>query len=188
MTKYKEGDKFKAKKDFGIVKAGEILIAKDHFTTKDLNWYAGEGFVSLHGYLNDGYGGQYLELVKEEEEMQFDMKKNNWYITFSNEEEFNLVQEWLKSKGFSPKYSDKYDADADCFTKAPFSDSEDEYIRDSKSCAKAEGAEEIKIKFKIVIDCVTFPEVKSERNLKIEELEQSIKEAQALLNELKALK
>ena len=57
-----------------------------------------------------------------------------------------------------------------------------------KNSLKATERYEIKLNFKAVVDSVEYPVIKSERDLKIEELEQSIKEAEERLNELKGLK
>lgn len=188
MSKYKTGDKVKV-----------ISCERKSYWYSDL---VGKEFIllgvdkSFGPFIqeNEHFGRSFfsecdIEIVQEKEQMKseaFNLKKNPWYITFSNEEEFNLIQEWLKSNGLSARYSENYDPGADCLTLSRSAIAS--YIRDSVVCAKGCGAKEIKLTFKTVVDSVEYPCVKSERDLKIEELQATIEKAKQQIEQLKEIK
>lgn len=182
MSKFKAGDKFKAKKDFGVVKAGEILVAKDYFTTKDSQWYAGEGFVSLHGYLNDGYGDEYLELVKDKVSPEDEVT-----ITTTYGELAKVYTVMGKVNGH------QYGKTLYRISDNIFTDNEikNKRIFDSVRNLSWEGLKDYNSYQKEWIKAL-FGEQESEEEkakaLKIKELEESINNAKKQLEELKSLK
>lgn len=113
-----------------------------------------------------------IELVKEEKEvMQFDMNKEAWFIRVANEHEFNAARDWIKSKGFDFMFSDKWYLG--CTGIAHNSgDGAEVYRLDETDDADLHY--EVKPSFKTVVDSVTFPEVKTELQKEIEELEKII--------------
>lgn len=139
--------------------------------------------IDLKSYLVEGD----IEFVKEEkEEMQFDMKKEPWYIRVANEQEFNAACDWVKSKGLDFKYSGNYFKGLTAISNYMASDgSIYEYIHRRDVEDDLSEYKEIKLTFKTVIDSVTFPEVKTEQQKQIEELEKTILLAKQQIETLK---
>lgn len=133
-----------------------------------------------------------LKLVKEEkEEMKFDMKKEPWYIRINSKAESKAVQEWLFSKGLgwttrnAPDLTVKYENYkfiCNIFTDGIVISS---LLKTNSQGEIHESAKEIKPTFKAVVDSVTFPEVKTEQQKQIEELEKTILLAKQQIETLK---
>lgn len=119
--------------------------------------------------------------------MKFDMKTQPWFIRFSSEEEAALVDEWLE---------ENFGEVLDCYGEFIIGVSNTDnygnisnyglYWVDEVALTKTKRYE-IKLNFKTIVDSVEWPSVKSEKDLKIEELEKTIAEAQKKLQELKEM-
>lgn len=133
------------------------------------------------------YDKSRFEIVQEKE--MFDMKTNPWFIRVNNKEEYDAASEWL-NENFGNYYADT--GYIGYIVGLSNTDDRGEIhprvMWMGEDSLGATERYEVKLNFKTVIDSVEYPVVKSERDLKIEELEQSIKEAQERLNELKAMK
>lgn len=187
---YKVGDEFIIQEDScGFVKGQTVKLYQDDGSNCPLF----QGINSRYN-LCDGQEGTYfnldcvVKLVKEEkEEMQFDMSKEPWFIRYSNKEEFKLVDEWVKEN-----YGDSLGVFYQN-TMAMTNIDQSGIIRGNVMWLNEEhiksGPErhEIKLTFKTVIDSVTFPEVKTEQQKQIEELEKTILLAQQQIEELKKI-
>ena len=141
-----------------------------------------EGYNSAHNPLN-------FKLVKEEkEEMQFDMHSHPWFIRVENEQEFNAARDWVESLGFKFEYGNKYEEDIVAISNYLNSSREVEpVIHKNKEQDDQSEYNEIKLTFKTVIDSATFPEVKTEQQKQIEELEKTIFLAKQQIEELKKI-
>lgn len=170
-------------------------------------WYStklGETFV-IDGFGHNQYGGYCMghdfrdgiyecdiELVKEgKEEMQFDMKgfdlkTTPWFIRVANEQEFNAARDWVESLGFKFEYGNKYERGIVAISNYLNSRGEVEPIIHRNRVEDDQSEyHEIKLNFKTVIDSITFPEVKTEQQKQIEELEKTILLAQQQIETLK---
>ena len=185
---FKKGDKVKIVSRkfpsvwYNNVGVGKIFNVEYFRENQHGKYYMGEGFE----------GGVYecdLELVEEEkEEMQFDMKKEPWYIRIEDEQEFNAARDWVESLGFKFEYGNKYEEDIVAISNYLNSYGEVEpIIHKNKAQDDQSEYNEVKLKFKTVIDSVTFPEVKTEQQKQIEELEKTILLAQQQIEELKKI-
>ena len=179
MNKFKSGDK---------VKVVSSVLKTYWYSDKIGEVFTLYNYIPGFGWNVVGDSCSYLkecdvELVKEKEEMQFDMKKNPWFIRVNNKEEFEAAKEWVKSQGIKFKFSeDWYDqiiaVESDGFA----------------LCIRTEAGEkilnknEIKLTFKTVIDSVEYPTIESEQDKKIKELQETIETAKRQIEELKSIK
>lgn len=194
---YKVGDEFIVQEDAcGFVKGQVIKLYRDDGSGCPL-------FQGINSWYNlcDGQEGAYFDLdcvvklVKEEkEEMQFDMKgfdlkTNPWFIRVNNEQEYNAARDWVKSRGLDFKYSGDYFKGLAAISNHLYSDGRiDDYIYRCDVEDDLSEYQEIKVTFKTVVDSVTLPEVKTEQQKQIEELEKTILLAQQQIEELKGIK
>ena len=183
---YKVGDEFIIQKETcGFVKGQTVELYEDDGTNEPL--FRGDNMCYNHC---DGREGAYFDLdlvikvVKEEkEEMQFDMKKEPWYIRVANEQEYELVQNWLlENYGTNcvAEYSREFKYLTNTYSGGHVNKSWVMYGSGNKP-----ERQEIKLTFKTVIDSVTFPEVKTEQQKQIEELEKTILLAKQQIETLK---
>jgi hypothetical protein len=134
-----------------------------------------------NGYCSD------FEII---EEPSFNLKTNPWFIRVNSPEESKVVQEWLFSNGVGwiggnfeagnlwAQYLTNINVDGDQRGVIMWSH-EDIGIHES--------AKELKFKFKTVLDSVIFPEVETEQEKKLKELEETIKKAAKEIQELKGM-
>lgn len=187
---YKVGDEFIIQKDAcGFVKGQAVKLYMDDGSSVPLF----QGPNNLYN-LCDGQEGAYLDLdsvtkvVKEEKGMKseaFNLKTNPWFIRVANEQEYNAARDWVK-ENFGDYLDIGYSSD-----KKGLSNTKD----CGETCTRAMwmGEEsfnetkrhEIKLIFKTTVDSVTFPEVKTEQQKQIEELEATIVQAQTQIAQLK---
>lgn len=120
-----------------------------------------------------------------ENKMKFDMKENGWYIRYNNEEEFNLVQEWLQEN-----YGDNLDCHFVSRSEYVTNVASTGYIFDTLKHGSTENiasyAKEIKLNFKTVVDSVEWPEVETEAQKELAKLQKQIEELSAQAEKLKA--
>lgn len=194
MSKFQAGDKVKV-----------VSCERKSYWYSDL---VGKEFIllgvdkSFGPYIqeNEHFGRSFfsecdIEIVQEKEQMKseaFNLKKNPWFIRVNNKEESVATQEWLFSNGFkwignNPSIVRYADSKIICnvFIDGSLSPNllKTDYIEEIHS-----SAQEIKLTFKTVVDSVHYPIVKSEQQLKIEELQATIEKAQQQIEQLKGLK
>lgn len=190
---FKDGDKVRTLVDINkYAKKGDILLVKDGFDfypNRDAGFSCAKGFVNTK-WLNETNNSRFQLVKEEKEEMQFnmkgfDLKTNPWWIAVRNREEYELVQKWLLEN-----YGAKCIAEHS---------REFKYLTNTTSGGHVEKSwvmhgsgdrpehQEIKLTFKTVIDSVTFPEVKTEQQKQIEELEKTILLAKQQIEELKKI-
>jgi hypothetical protein len=172
MSKFKKGDKvIRVNKGFSDMKVGDKgTVVK---------------YISTGVYLEEFVGGHDPDNLKliEENKMKFDMKKEPWFIRYNNEEEFNLVQEWLDKN-----YGEPMDCHYVSYSKYITNAAESGYLFETPKYGRNEKiesyAKEIKLTFKTIVDSVEWPEVESEAQKKIKELEQTINSAKVQIEQL----
>lgn len=125
------------------------------------------------------------QLVQEKEDMQFDMHKQPWFIRVNNKEEYNAASEWLY-ENFGNYANTGYASYIVGLTNTDNSgEIHPRVMWMGEDSLEATERYEIKLSYKTVVDSVTFPEMKTEQQKKIEELEATIAQAQAQLAQLK---
>lgn len=122
------------------------------------------------------------EPAQQENKMKFDMKENGWYIRYNNEEEFNLVQEWLQ-ENYGKKMPCHYVGYSKYLTNVD--DRGEICNRVMHGCMYNKGAKEIVLNFKTVVDSVEWPEVETEAQKELAKLQKQIEELQNQANILK---
>lgn len=129
-----------------------------------------------------------FKLYKEKPVKQFDMRTQPWFIRVNNEQEFNLVQEWLEENFGTVPYFGWYPQTKGLTNTNVDGKMYSDYVMwfcDDKNLNQ--NANEIKVNFKTIIDSVEWPVVESEKDKKIRELEETIKKAQEQIKELQKL-
>lgn len=188
---YKVGDEFIIQEHaYGFVKGQTVKLYEDDGTSQPL--FEGSNLKYKHC---SGQEGAYYPLdsvtkiVKEEkEEMKFDMnsfdlKTNPWWIAVRNREEYELVQNWLL-ENYGTKCIAEYSREFKYLTNTGCGGRVEKSWVMHGSADKPEH-QEIKLNFKTVVDSVTFPEVKTEQQKQIEELEKTILLAKQQIETLK---
>ena len=117
--------------------------------------------------------------------MQFDLKTQPWFIRVANEQEFNSARDFVQSKGFDFIYSESWYAG---LVGICHDSKDDDGVYRLHSGDDVSAHQEIKITFKTVIDFVSFPQMKTEQQLKIEQLEATIARAAEEIKQLKEMK
>lgn len=126
-----------------------------------------------------------FKLYKEEPVKQFDLKTQPWFVRVNNEQEFNLLQEWLKENfgthyncGWHPQMMGLTNTTVD----GKIYNSYVMWFSDDKSLNQ--NSNEIKLHFKTALDSVEWPIVESEEDKKIRELKETIEAAAKQIKEL----
>lgn len=142
-----------------------------------------------------GIPGWWMKLrfeVAEEEiymkEQQINVKEwlqtNAWFIRINNEEQFDLVQKWLK-ENYGYKCIVSYQPYMKYLTNTEREGKvHKEWVMHGSSNPTGD---EIKFSFRTVVDKVEFPEVKTEKQKKLEELEESARKIAEQIAHLKEM-
>lgn len=176
---YKDGDKVKVlTSQFTPCKKGDILIAKDDHTYEHDNcgYYLGGGFIDT-AWLNERNHGRF------EEYEEFDMKNSTWFIRVNNAEQLKAVAEWLEPQGIKSQFGTGFIPGTNCICK----DRTDTnyFFRAVLDEDVLKNIQEVVVNFETVtqVSSVVYP--KSEKQKRIEQLEQQIAEANKELEDLK---
>lgn len=182
-NKFKVGDRVYCVDDSGYTEF--YVVEGAIYTVVDKWWDECESDeVSIRDvteYPND------FKLYKEEPVNQFDMKIQPWFIRVNNEQEFNLVQEWLK-ENFGTCCNFKW---YPLMKGLSNTKNEGKIFNnrvmwcDDKSLNQ--NSYEIKLNFKTIIDSVEWPVVESEKDRKIRELKETIEAAAKQIKELEEM-
>ncbi|MNF29693.1 hypothetical protein D3C85_851520 [compost metagenome] len=133
--------------------------------------------LTLKGYKSE-HDAQNFELA----EPQFDMKTSPWEIRVNTTEEFASTQRWLEANfgtglpGLMPKLPfmlTNTTTTGDIMNRVMWGDISSKFSR-----------REIKLQFETTIKSVTYPEVETEQQRKIRELQETIEKAQKQIADL----
>lgn len=117
----------------------------------------------------------------------FDLKIQPWHIKIGNEQEFNAAVAWRKEQGMNWQFpvmcKGYYQKEAVRLTNVFYCGDVCTYIMWGTEDTPCQG-HEIKLSYKVVVDSVEYTQVKTEAQLKHEQLMQKIQELQ---EEVKAL-
>ena len=181
MSKFKVGDKVKC------IRGSEYMNLKENHEYEVIATYRTTIQVNKKIDSCDWCDEYRFEILKGKEQV-FNIKTNPWFIRVNSKEEFEAAKKWL-DENFGNYLDTGYETYIVGLSNTDDSGTiQPRVVWMDKNSLKATERYEIKLNFKAVVDSVEYPVIKSERDLKIEELEQSIKEAQERLNELKGLK
>jgi len=124
-----------------------------------------------------------------EEKQMFNIKTDPWFIRVNSEQEFEVIQDWLEEN-----YGEKLRANYGTHMKWLTNTQCDGYINSKLLVMHGRGhplettsRKEIKLTFKTIIDSVTFPEVESEQQVKMKQLQETIDKAARELKELREI-
>jgi hypothetical protein len=139
----------------------------------------GQNFIKLDGFsLRHDCGN--FELVKEAP--TFNLKTSPWFIRVNNKEEFHIINEWLVVNfgcGLTGDYYSKMLYFTNAYTSGSVS------LNVMWDARISNEAKEIKLNFKTSIYSVEYPEVKTQQEVAIEELEATIELAKQQILKLK---
>lgn len=93
---------------------------------------------------------------------RFNMHKSKWFIRFSNEAEFYLVRDFVKARGIEFKYGEEFDRDHRYVAVAMDHYGSGEVVRMQEEDLLTDDFKEIKLNFKVEIDSIEWPGVKSQ--------------------------
>lgn len=158
--------------DYNSMRVGDTSVVMGFSSFNDLKL---KDFEGNHSY-------DYFELVKEAP--TFNLKTSPWFIRVNNKEEFNTINEWLEVN-FGARLLSVYSKYLNYLTNTEANG----FVvnRVMWSTEKSKGTKEIKlsIKTKTTIDSVEYPEVKTQQEVDIEELEATIELAKQQILKLK---
>ena len=182
MQYFKAGDKVRRiAGEHKRMVVGDVAMV----TTSEIDGVRLKGFRYLHDPDN-------FELVEgEKETMSKWLKEHAWYIETGNFGKSKLVQEWLfehDMEWLSGK-TVQSDLNDQLLTNTNCAGTKEKHIMYSTNNNK-NNAQEIKVEFETVVKSVTLPTVpvKSEQEIKIEELEAAITKAYEQIKQLKGEK
>ena len=157
-------------------------------TAKIYDFYGPD--LKLEGYGDSTHTWTNFELVQDEKESikQF-LKENSWFIRTGSPEKSKLVQEWLFEHGCEWLYGKKVQTGFNdkLITNTNCVGNKEKYIMFSMADNKT-NAQEIVLEFQTLVKSVQLPQVlpkKTEAQLKLEELQRTIEDAQRQIAELK---
>ena len=128
-----------------------------------------------------------VEPVTEEPKQMFNIKTDPWFIRVNSKQESKVIQDWLFEQGImwghSPtqhKYTE-YTFILNVFSEGSISK---RLLRTNEACEIHPTAKEIKLTFKTTIDSVQYPEMETEQQVKMKQLQETIDKAARELKEL----
>lgn len=175
MNQFKVGDIVKCTSGYHcFIEVGQTYtIAK---IVEDDVFLENKEYPYFHGY---------FELAKP----VFDMVNEPWFICVSNQSEFELAKEFIKSKGFQFGYGEDYNGNNVITNRDSLGNTLFKGINYvMRSCfgeSEKTGSKEIKLNFKTTIDSVEYPEVKSAQQVEIEQIETEMRKLADRLKEIK---
>jgi len=139
----------------------------------------------------DGKGSESIypwrvEPVTEEPKQMFNIKTDPWFIRVNSKQEFEVIQDWLQ-ENYGTCLSSNYYSSMVYLTNS-YADGgvrEDFVMHGSSDPLEKQALKEIKLTFKTTIDSVTFPEVETEQQIKMKQLQETIDKAAKQIKELK---
>ena len=170
---YKEGDEF-------IIRSAPFIDTEDNTVCYHVKEQPNNGV-----YIQ----GSQFKLTKEEPKQMFNIKTDPWFIHVNSKQEFEVIQDWLEEN-----YGKRLLVDYGTHMKWLTNTRHDGYINSKLLVMHGAGdplattpRKEIKLTFKTTIDSVTFPEVETEQQIKMKQLQETIDKAVRELKELREM-
>ena len=130
-----------------------------------------------------------VEPVTEEPKQMFNIKSDPWFIRVNSEQEFEVIQDWLEDN-----YGEKLRANYGTHMKWLTNTQCDGHINSKLLVMHGRGhplettsRKEIKLTFKTTIDSVQYPEMETEQQVKMKQLQETIDKAARELKELREM-
>lgn len=184
MQEFNIGDKVKyTGEDF----MGLYIDTKEVYTVSSCN----AGYLKLkeiiysHSYKVENF--VHVE-VKEEPKQMFNIKTDPWFIRVNSEQEFEAIQDWLQ-ENYGCSLIASYNTAFEYLTNTSCTGQiEEAFVMHGRGYPlETTSRKEIKLTFKTIIDSVTFPEVESEHQIKMKQLQETIDKAARELKELREM-
>jgi len=183
MDKFKAGDQVKriAFVHEGM-KVGDVAVVKS--VADGWNMYL-EGYSFAH----DPQNFELVTSADEKEAISKFLRENKWFIRTGSPEKSKLVQEWLFEHGMKWQWYNDFNNNTNekLLTNTYDDGDKNNYILFAADSNKT-NAQEIKIEFETIMKSVQLPQVlpkKTEAQLKLEELQRTIEDAQRQIAQLK---
>jgi len=131
-----------------------------------------------------------FEKIKEEPKQMFNIKTDPWFIRVNSEQESKVVQDWLFEQGIMWKHSStqhKYTEYTFILNVLCEGHISKRLLRTNEACEIHPTAKEIKLTFKTTIDSVQYPEMETEQQIKMKQLQATIDKAARELKELREM-
>ena len=132
--------------------------------------------------------GSQFKLTKEEPKQMFNIKTDPWFIRVNSEQEFEVIQDWLEENYGSILISNYSTAFKYLTNTADDGQVEEAFVMHGQgNPLETTSRKEIKLTFKTTIDSVTFPEMETEQQIKMKQLQETIDKAARELKELREM-
>lgn len=189
MSNLKVGMRVKAVTEYPENNFKRISVG-DFGTVTGFNEHV-KDFVRVHfdnGRREEFYDWR-VEPVTEEPKQMFNIKTDPWFIRVNSEQEFEVIQDWLE-ENYGEKIRANYGTHMKWLTNAQC----DGYINSKLLVMYGSGEplattprKEIKLTFKTTIDSVQYPEMETEQQVKMKQLQETIDKAARELKELREM-
>jgi len=185
MSNLKVGMRVKAVTDYPENNFKRISVG-DFGTVTGFDEYV-KDFVHVHfdnGRREEFYDWR-VEPVTEEPKQMFNIKSDPWFIRVNSEQEFEVIQDWLE-ENYGCSLITSYNTAFEYLTNTScWGQIEEAFVMHGRGHPlETTSRKEIKLTFKTIIDSVTFPEVESEHQIKMKQLQETIDKAARELKEL----
>lgn len=124
----------------------------------------------------------------EEPKQMFNIKTDPWFIRINSEQEFNVIQDWLE-ENYGCSLITSYNPAIEYLTNTSCTgQSEEAFVMHGRgNPLKTPSRKEIKLTFKTTIDSVQYPEMETEQQIKMKQLQETIDRAARELKELREM-
>ena len=129
-----------------------------------------------------------VEPVTEEPKQMFNIKTDPWFIRVNSKQEFKVIQDWLQENyGYSLITS--YNTSFEYLTNTSCTGQiEEAFVMHGRgNPLETTSRKEIKLTFKTTIDSVQYPEMETEQQVKMKQLQETIDKAARELKELREM-
>jgi len=132
--------------------------------------------------------GSQFKLTKEEPKQVFNIKTDPWFIRVNSEQEFEVIQDWLEENYGSFLISDYSPAFEYLTNTSSDGQIEEAFVMHGRgNPLETPSRKEIKLTFKTTVDSVQYPEMETEQQIKMKQLQETIDKAARELKELREM-
>ena len=188
MSNLKVGMRVKAVTEYPENNFKRISVG-DFGTVTGFDEYV-KDFVHVHfdnGRREEFYDWR-VEPVTEEPKQMFNIKTDPWFIRVNSKQEFEVIQDWLQ-ENYGCSLITSYNTAFEYLTNTSCTGQiEEAFVMHGRgNPLETTSRKEIRFTFKTTIDSVTFPEVESEQQIKMKQLQETIDKAARELKELREM-
>ena len=188
MSNLKVGMRVKAVTDYPENNFKRISVG-DFGTVTGFDDYV-KDFVRVHfdnGRREEFYDWR-VEPVTEEPKQMFNIKSDPWFIRVNSEQEFEVIQGWLQ-ENYGCSLITSYNTAFEYLTNTSCTGQiEEAFVMYGRgNPLEATSRKEIKLTFKTTIDSVQYPEMETEQQVKMKQLQETIDKVARELKELREM-